>query len=446
MPARALLAMRDSQGREIEEYEVPQAEPVLSPDTAYLVSDILADNAARTFAFGANSPLSISRPAAAKTGTTTDYRDNWTVGYTPYLVAGVWAGNSDGHPMRDASGVTGAAPIWHTFMEAVLADDELVGALQTSSARTDWWFEPPRSVVEAEACPPDVDCRSGGELFRQTWIDQAGRTGPLADSVVRAPTAPVIVQQGELLRLGGFCELEGAAERTLLQLPHAYGLPDAEKSNEGLVEVSAEASRGPGDEERNWTLDQLHALAWSLENGTQTNFGPCDQLADVAPRALALNGESDEGVRVLVDVANAGNPELQTLSADGAVELAVIQKSGGERLSGPGTYWLAEPIVNDFSCPGQYVMGQVVNLDGAPVAGVRIVMRDPWGNEAQTLSKNGANDFGMFDFPIYADGSHDLTLTVVDESGNALSGLIVVPHRRDGASDTPCHMVRLQGG
>jgi 1A family penicillin-binding protein len=90
---------------------------VLDARTAYLITDILKDNYARRSTFGAGSPLHLSRPAAAKTGTTQDWRDNWTVGYTPDLVVGVWAGNADNEPMRHVSGVTGAAPIWRDIME-----------------------------------------------------------------------------------------------------------------------------------------------------------------------------------------------------------------------------------------------------------------------------------------------------------------------------------------
>ncbi|MCC7361793.1 MAG: transglycosylase domain-containing protein [Anaerolineales bacterium] len=96
-------------------------QPVISAETAYLISDILADNNARSPAFGANSALQLSFPAAVKTGTTNDYRDNWTIGYTADLVVGVWVGNADYTPMVNTSGVTGAAPIWHQFMEGALA-------------------------------------------------------------------------------------------------------------------------------------------------------------------------------------------------------------------------------------------------------------------------------------------------------------------------------------
>lgn len=93
---------------------------VLDERVAFLISDILSDNMARASTFGEGSPLQLSRPAAAKTGTTTDWRDNWTMGYTPDLVVGVWAGNADNQPMRHVSGVTGAAPIWHDIMEELL--------------------------------------------------------------------------------------------------------------------------------------------------------------------------------------------------------------------------------------------------------------------------------------------------------------------------------------
>lgn len=84
----------------------------------YLVTSVLSDDQARVMEFGYNSPLQLDRPAAAKTGTTNSYTDNWTVGYTPQLVTGVWVGNANYTPMIDSTGVTGAAPIWHDFMES----------------------------------------------------------------------------------------------------------------------------------------------------------------------------------------------------------------------------------------------------------------------------------------------------------------------------------------
>lgn len=86
---------------------------VFDEKTVYLVTDILADNNARAPAFGLNSPLSVPFPLAAKTGTSKDYKDNFTLAYTPRWTIGVWVGNFDATPMQQISGVTGAGPIMH---------------------------------------------------------------------------------------------------------------------------------------------------------------------------------------------------------------------------------------------------------------------------------------------------------------------------------------------
>ena len=87
---------------------------------AYLISNILSDPKARIPGFSEKNPLVLSHPTAVKTGTTTDWHDNWTVGYTPEFTVGVWVGNNDNHPMRDITGVVGAAPIWNQFFEEFL--------------------------------------------------------------------------------------------------------------------------------------------------------------------------------------------------------------------------------------------------------------------------------------------------------------------------------------
>jgi len=115
-----ITRVEDSQGRVLKAWEAALGERALDERVAYLITDILSDNLARTPSFGEGSALRLSRPAAAKTGTTSDWRDNWTVGYTPDLVVGVWAGNADNSPMNHVSGVTGAAPIWHDVMEELL--------------------------------------------------------------------------------------------------------------------------------------------------------------------------------------------------------------------------------------------------------------------------------------------------------------------------------------
>ena len=101
-------------------YQQPTPLPrqVLDERVAFLVTDVLADDDARLPAFGAHSPLETPYASAVKTGTTTDWRDNWTIGYTSTTVVGVWVGNADGSPMKGVTGVTGAAPIWQEVMQA----------------------------------------------------------------------------------------------------------------------------------------------------------------------------------------------------------------------------------------------------------------------------------------------------------------------------------------
>jgi membrane carboxypeptidase/penicillin-binding protein PbpC len=83
----------------------------------YLISEILKDPNNRAKTFGISSILNSSIPIPVKTGTSTDFRDNWTISYHPNIIIGVWVGNSDGSPMEDVSGVSGAGPIWKKLAE-----------------------------------------------------------------------------------------------------------------------------------------------------------------------------------------------------------------------------------------------------------------------------------------------------------------------------------------
>lgn len=119
-PPVAILRVEDAQGRVLERSDPGPGRQALDPRVAALVTDVLSDPQARAPAFGEWNALRLTRPAAAKTGTTSDWRDNWTVGYTPDLAVGVWVGNADNEPMRDVSGIDGAGPIWHGFMREAL--------------------------------------------------------------------------------------------------------------------------------------------------------------------------------------------------------------------------------------------------------------------------------------------------------------------------------------
>lgn len=93
-----------------------QKNRVIPIEVAYLITDVLSDNAARFKAFGLDNPLDLPFACAVKTGTSKDYRDNWCIGYTTKYVVGVWVGNFNGGPMQSISGITGAAPLFRDIM------------------------------------------------------------------------------------------------------------------------------------------------------------------------------------------------------------------------------------------------------------------------------------------------------------------------------------------
>jgi 1A family penicillin-binding protein len=121
-----ILKVIDKNGKVLQQYTPPLSpifgKKVLPDGVAFIISDILADNNARLQEFGDNSELKIpGQTVSVKTGTTNDFRDNWTIGYTPSVLVASWVGNNDNTPMSGlASGITGAAPIWNDIMSHIL--------------------------------------------------------------------------------------------------------------------------------------------------------------------------------------------------------------------------------------------------------------------------------------------------------------------------------------
>jgi penicillin-binding protein 1C len=119
-PDTGILQVQDLNGNILEQYQ-PNQQQILPKNTALTISDILSDETAREPTFGYHSALYLpGRDVAVKTGTTNNDKDAWTIGYTPSLVVGVWAGNNDDTPMK-SGGSAVAAPIWNKFMTTALA-------------------------------------------------------------------------------------------------------------------------------------------------------------------------------------------------------------------------------------------------------------------------------------------------------------------------------------
>jgi penicillin-binding protein 1C len=183
---RIILDTRDLSG-DTTRFVTPDSErQIFSPQVSYILTNILSDQDARVPAFGVDSPIDFPFECAAKTGTSKDYRDNWTVGFTPRWTAAVWVGNFDGEPMRKASGITGAGPLFRDIM------------LYLEQRGTGGDFRRPPGLVEFSVCPssgllPNKNCpgamkeiyidgtepKDSCAVHRRYRVD--GRTGAIAE-------------------------------------------------------------------------------------------------------------------------------------------------------------------------------------------------------------------------------------------------------------------------
>ncbi len=168
VPVTSILCIIDSDDNIIYQYEnscregrltdtmvdqVGLGKQVLDPRIAFVISDILADNNARSLAMGSNSPLRTDGiRSSVKTGTTNDIKDNWTVGFTRNVAIGVWVGNSNGDPMVNSSGLTGAAPIWNTVITSIYNNPDLLAALATGGQLLPDEVNPPAGMSLKRLC------------------------------------------------------------------------------------------------------------------------------------------------------------------------------------------------------------------------------------------------------------------------------------------------------
>jgi len=142
----------------------------MSPQAAWIVSQILSDRAARAGTFGLSNPLSTPYWSAAKTGTSKHMRDNWCLGWSTRYSVGVWVGNFEGQPMGDVSGVDGAAPAWRNIMDAL---HENLQALPPT---------PPQGVVQQQ-----VRYADGVEASRNEWFLAGTETALVTAAAPQVP-------------------------------------------------------------------------------------------------------------------------------------------------------------------------------------------------------------------------------------------------------------------
>lgn len=181
---------------------LPQpGDPVISRETCFILLDVLADARARAATFGLRSPLRLPFRCAVKTGTSSNYRDNWCVGVTKEVTVAVWVGNYDGRAMENLGGVDGAGPIFHRVMRAVYEGEDALFPLPG-------FPKPPDSLVEVE-----VDVRTGrqpasgvpAEYLRREWCMRSRQPGA-ADARDYAEDGRVRLDH----RYAGWLDLPGA--------------------------------------------------------------------------------------------------------------------------------------------------------------------------------------------------------------------------------------------
>ena len=214
----AVTRVRDASGRILFERAPATALRVLSAEHAYLVTDILSDPDARIPGFGGVTPFEVPFPAAVKTGTSTGFRDTWTIGYTPNIAIGVWVGNADGAPMLDLAGVEGAGPIWRDAMMAA------------SLSRPMSPFVRPAGIVDATICAPTgllpgPDCASPtSEIFAAGTVPTVHETYYFKDPDGRITIDPPIEARDWARAAGLTLRSDGAsASRDVLRIVAPVG-------------------------------------------------------------------------------------------------------------------------------------------------------------------------------------------------------------------------------
>ncbi len=205
-PVTAVLSVKTADGKILEE-STSEPQPAIDTEIARVMNDILSDNDARIPVFQPRSSLYFEgRRVAAKTGTTQEFRDAWTIGYTPAIAIGVWAGNNDNTPMQQkGSGVMAAAPAWHRFMEFALdqfppedfplpspheaARPVLKGIWQGDTVVT---IDAVSGMLATDLTPPESrrDIAFGTPHDPLHWIDRNDPTGPPPASPTSDPQYP----------------------------------------------------------------------------------------------------------------------------------------------------------------------------------------------------------------------------------------------------------------
>lgn len=368
-----VLKVEDAQGNTLEEWKEDDGERVIDSNVARMITNVLSDDGARAYAFGTGSILTLpGRPVAAKTGTTNDYNDAWTMGYTPSLVAGVWSGNTDGTEMhRGSGGSTVAAPVWNEFMRNALSGTTVEGFASPSIPQVGIPVmdgQVPSEQIVIDTASGKLATEYTPERFREEkvcgeyhsilhYINKSNPTKPLSGEskdpyygAWEAAISEYIVRQNAELE-------EGEAPMEVCEIPTEYddlhvpaNFPNVSinapgsNSNVGrefMVEVSASAPRGISKLE--YRVDDTFVMQSSSRQGTMLRLPSwvgegTHNLTVIAYDDIDNAGQDSISIRVTETSVGSGlsitNPfNNQEIEKNGDPYLIAVEYSGAQTLS-----------------------------------------------------------------------------------------------------------------
>ncbi|WP_420629320.1 transglycosylase domain-containing protein [Candidatus Leptofilum sp.] len=382
----AILRVQKSNGEVLFEQPPQAAVSVIDPRVAYLINNILDDDEARVPAMGRSNPLALPFPAAAKTGTTNDFRDNWTMGYTPGLVVGVWTGNTDNSEMLNISGLTGAAPLWSDYMQAVYSNYDLLAVLNVNGVEPPTDFVRPEGLEERPLCSITsvtigaTECTpAGSELFLVNNNPAVAETSDpnlvaweeLEPAVLRMPAVPLPPLPAELLLAAEededapppqlFCHLAEGTDATLLPadaLPQLFLAPPRNPESVKAAHEWAQANNVVvlptavcNDELLALARDPNRVAVYRISSPTQgetvSGILPIMGTADFEPGVVQF-------YKIELGIPNGDNVDWVTLgnTHDQPVVNGPLEMLHAEALP-PGEYFLRLIVVKDSNYVGE---------------------------------------------------------------------------------------------
>ena len=245
--------------------------------------------------------------------------------------------------------------------------------------------------------------------------------------------------------------------RSVLTIPSAIGRTGGLMNEAEIAKAFIDPDDVGPEQIRLQRQERDQVISWSNSRSIPVAFGYCENVEETVRRILGDNiqavtvrrpggGAGSSADDVAQDESDEQQEEADSEQAEGEAEDDVAEEPPPEAPPAPPLQYVSYSLHHDSSCDGTYVLGHVINRDGGLIAGARVVATDEWGNRAEAFSKNGATDFGRFDFPIYNGNPHNIFVNVVDGAGNPISATVLIEHKKGNLADDRCHHIVFQSG